>query len=190
VVQTTGSKLWRFRYRYGGVPKTLHIGARPTISLPDAREKCREARKAIAAGADPVLEKKRAELVAQFSVATSFKEISIEWHAKCEREGLAEISLDKIRWLLGIAMQHWSDFLDGLRDAAKAPRSATTKSTEGKSSRSKSGRPAGRPRAKLLRPQAVIPSVHEKIVDGRLVDTAVLQFLRESIVDMIEMQPA
>jgi len=26
VVQTTGSKLWRFRYRYGGLQKTLHLG--------------------------------------------------------------------------------------------------------------------------------------------------------------------
>lgn len=103
VVQTTGSKLWRFRYRYGGAPKTLHIGSWPTISLADAREKCREARKAIAAGIDPVLEKKRAKIEAQFSVAMSFKEVSIEWLGKCEREGLAEITLDKIRWLLGMA---------------------------------------------------------------------------------------
>lgn len=103
VIQTSGSKLWRFRYRYGGVARTLHIGAWPTISLAEAREKCREARKAIAAGTDPVLEKKRAKIVAQFSVATSFKEVATEWLGKCEREGLAEVTLDKIRWLLGMA---------------------------------------------------------------------------------------
>lgn len=42
----------------------------------------------------------------------------------------------------------------------------------------------------VLRPQAVIPSVHEKIVDGRFVDSTVLQFLRESVLEMLEMEPA
>lgn len=103
IVQTTGSKLWRFRYRYGGVQKTLHLGPWPTISLADAREKCREARKAIAAGLDPVLEKKRAKITAKFAVATTFKEVALEWIAKCEREGRADVTLDKVRWLLGMA---------------------------------------------------------------------------------------
>ena len=103
VIQPSGSKLWRFRYRYGGRQKTLHLGPWPATSLADAREKCREARKAIATGLDPALEKKRAKVTAQFAVATSFKEVAIEWIAKCEREGRAEITLDKIRWLLGMA---------------------------------------------------------------------------------------
>jgi len=103
IVQTSGSKLWRFRYRYGGVQKTLHLGPWPATSLADAREKCREARKAIAAGLDPVLEKKRAKITARFAVATTFKEVALEWIAKCEREGRADVTLDKIRWLLGMA---------------------------------------------------------------------------------------
>lgn len=103
VVQKTGSKLWRFRYRFGGVQKTLHLGPWPTVSLADAREKCREARKVIAAGLDPVLEKKRAKITAKFAVATTFKEVALEWIAKCEREGRAEVTLDKIRWLLNMA---------------------------------------------------------------------------------------
>lgn len=103
IVQPTGSKLWRFRYRYGGAQKTLHLGPWPTLSLADAREKCREARKTIAAGLDPVLEKKRARITARFSVATSFKEVALEWLAKCEREGRADVTVDKIRWLLGMA---------------------------------------------------------------------------------------
>jgi integrase len=103
VVQTTGSKLWRFRYRYGGLQKTLHLGPWPTISLADVREKCREAKKAIATGLDPVLEKKRAKVTAKFSTATTFKEVALEWLAKCEREGRTETTIGKIRWLLGMA---------------------------------------------------------------------------------------
>lgn len=103
VIQTSGSKLWRFRYRYGGLQKTLHLGPWPTISLADAREKCREAKKAIAAGLDPVLEKKRAKVTSKFSTATTFKEVALEWLAKCEREGRTETTIGKIRWLLGMA---------------------------------------------------------------------------------------
>jgi hypothetical protein len=102
-VQPSGAKLWRFRYRSGGIARTLHIGPWPTVTLADAREKCRDARKSIAAGQDPVLEKKRAKVTAKFAVATRFKEVALEWIAKCEREGRAEVTIDKIRWLLGMA---------------------------------------------------------------------------------------
>jgi integrase len=102
-VQPSGAKLWRFRYRYGGSPRTLHLGLWPTISLADAREKCREARKVIVAGNDPVLEKKRAKVTANIAAATSFRDVAQEWVAKCEREGRAEVTLDKVRWLLGMA---------------------------------------------------------------------------------------
>jgi integrase len=103
LIQTNGSKLWCFRYRIGGRQKTLHIGPWPATSLADAREKCRLARKAVAEGIDPVLEKKRAKVTARYAVATTFKEVALEWVAKCEREGRAEVTLDKIRWLLGMA---------------------------------------------------------------------------------------
>lgn len=102
-VQASGSKLWRFRYRFAGRQKTLHIGPWPATSLADTREKCREARKTIASGVDPALEKKRAKVAARFAVATTFKDVALEWIAKCEREGRAEVTLDKLRWLLAMA---------------------------------------------------------------------------------------
>lgn len=102
-IQPSGAKLWRFRYRCGGIARTLHIGPWPLVSLAGARDKCNEARKSIAEGQDPVLEKKRAKIAAQFAATTSFKEVALEWLAKCEREGRAEVTLDKIRWLLGMA---------------------------------------------------------------------------------------
>jgi integrase len=102
-IQPSGSKLWRFRYRYGGRQKMLHMGPLSTLSLADARDKCHDARKAIAAGLDPALEKKRAKTAARFAVATTFKDVALEWLAKCEREDRAEVTLDKIRWLLGMA---------------------------------------------------------------------------------------
>lgn len=102
-VQASGSRLWRFRYRYAGRQKTLHLGPWPDTGLAEAREKCREARQALAAGLDPAVEKRRAKLTARFATATSFKEVALEWTAKCEREGRAAITIEKIHWLLGMA---------------------------------------------------------------------------------------
>lgn len=102
-VRPNCSKLWRMSFRYLGKQKTLHIGSWPEISLADARTRRDDARKALAAGIDPVLEKKRAKVTAQFASATSFKQVALEWVAKCEREGRAAVTLEKVRWLLNMA---------------------------------------------------------------------------------------
>ena len=73
------------------------------MSLADARVRRDEARREIAAGLDPVQEKKRARVTAKIAAANTFKDVAEEWVTKCEREGCAPITLDKIRWLLGMA---------------------------------------------------------------------------------------
>jgi len=102
-VQPNGSKLWRLSYRYLGRQKTLHLGPWPDVSLADARVRRDEARKQIAAGLDPAQEKKRARVTEKIAAANTFKDVAEEWVAKCEREERAAITLDKIRWLLGMA---------------------------------------------------------------------------------------
>jgi len=57
VIQPNGSKLWRFKYRFLDKQKNLHLGGWPTISLADARARRDEAKKKIAEGIDPALEK-------------------------------------------------------------------------------------------------------------------------------------
>ncbi|KAB2891408.1 MAG: DUF4102 domain-containing protein [Desulfobulbaceae bacterium] len=39
LVSPTGGKLWRLKYRFGGIEKLLAIGAYPQISLADARQR-------------------------------------------------------------------------------------------------------------------------------------------------------
>ena len=58
-----GSRLWRLKYRVEGTEKLLSFGAYPYISLSQAREKCDEAKKAMAAGIDPGA-KRKAEKIA------------------------------------------------------------------------------------------------------------------------------
>lgn len=102
-VQTNGSKLWRFRYRFLNRQKTLHIGQWPSVSLADARAAREEARRQVAAGLDPVQLKKEAREAARAAAANTFRAVAEEWYRKCVDEGLADVTLRKIRWLLDIA---------------------------------------------------------------------------------------
>jgi integrase len=103
VIQPSGSKLWRFNYRFLDKQKKLHLGGWPTISLAEARTRRDEAKKKIANGIDPALDKKRARIAAKYAAANTFQAVAEEWLVKCERDGLAPVTVDKIRWLLAKA---------------------------------------------------------------------------------------
>jgi integrase len=102
LIAPSGGKLWRFKYRFAGKEKKLALGRYPDVPLKDARERCAEARKLIAAGIDPS-EKKRADrLDATLKAATTLKAVADEYIAKCEREGRADVTVGKARWLLSL----------------------------------------------------------------------------------------
>lgn len=103
VIQPNGSKLWRFNYRFLDKQKKLHLGGWPTVSLAEARVRRDEAKKKIAQGIDPALDKKRARIAAKYAAANTFQAVAEEWLVKCERDGLAPVTVDKIRWLLAKA---------------------------------------------------------------------------------------
>jgi integrase len=76
LVQPSGSKLWRMKYRFGGKEKLLSFGTYPAISLSAAREKRLNAKHTISLGKDPM-----AGMV-QSSVPhdKSFEVIAKRWH--------------------------------------------------------------------------------------------------------------
>lgn len=103
LVAPTGGKLWRMKYRIAGKEKKLALGRYPDVGLREARERCTEARKLIASGIDPS-EKKRAErLDATLKAETTFKAVADEYITKCEKEGRADVTVGKLRWLLEFA---------------------------------------------------------------------------------------
>lgn len=63
LVTPTGSRLWRFNYRFGGKQQSLALGAYPDVSLVRARELRDEARRLLAAGVNPS-ERRKAEKAA------------------------------------------------------------------------------------------------------------------------------
>ncbi len=73
-VQPCGSKLWRLKYRYGGMESVLSVGAHPATSLANARRKRERARQLLATGRDPRLELSREAARQTFEVAARL------WH--------------------------------------------------------------------------------------------------------------
>jgi integrase len=75
LVRPTGGRLWRFKYKHGGVEKLISLGIYPDVKLKDARDKRDEARRLIAANVDPSA-KRRAEKSAR---ADTFGAVAEEW---------------------------------------------------------------------------------------------------------------
>ncbi|GAB7555167.1 integrase arm-type DNA-binding domain-containing protein [Novosphingobium sp. 11B] len=109
LVRPNGTKLWRLNYRYLEKHRTLAFGAWPEVSLADARDRREGARRLLAAGTDPSHQQKVDAARARVEENDTFKLVAEEWVAKNEREGLAEVTLRKLRWLLDKAYSRIGD---------------------------------------------------------------------------------
>jgi hypothetical protein len=58
LINPGGSKLWRWRYRFGRKEKLMALGRYPIVGLARARELHLAGRKTLAAGIDPMAERK------------------------------------------------------------------------------------------------------------------------------------
>ncbi|MDP3266356.1 MAG: Arm DNA-binding domain-containing protein [Sulfuricurvum sp.] len=58
LIKTTGAKLWRLKYHYEGVERSVTFGTYPVLSLSDARAICDQHHTDIAQGIDPSLKRK------------------------------------------------------------------------------------------------------------------------------------
>lgn len=75
-VKPTGSKSWILRVVVGSKRRDIGLGGFPTVTLTEARDKAREARKLIEQGIDPVDQRKalRAALIAEQATRITFDE--------------------------------------------------------------------------------------------------------------------
>ena len=81
LVTPTGVKLWRLKYRFGGIEKLLAIGAYPQTSLAEARQKRDQASALMANGVDPS-DTKKAQKSTGTQETETFEIIAREWYAK------------------------------------------------------------------------------------------------------------
>jgi integrase len=98
LVQPSGGKLWRLKYRIDGVEKKLSLGTYPDVSLVAARAGRDQARKLIMEGVDPSIERQRAKLRAQADAGNTFADIALEYISKREREGWSPRTLVRARF--------------------------------------------------------------------------------------------
>jgi integrase len=81
-VMPTGSKYWRFKYRFGGKEKRLAFGVYPDVTLSLARSRRDDARKLLANEVDPGVVKQQSKRASKENAANSFEAIAREWFAK------------------------------------------------------------------------------------------------------------
>lgn len=111
IVSPSGGVLWRWKYRVDGVgengqpkriEKLLALGTYPEVSLKLARERRDAAREQHATGIDPAEKKQRDKAAGKIGAANTFHAVATAFIEKCRREGLAETTIRKRQWSLGL----------------------------------------------------------------------------------------
>lgn len=79
LVTPDGSKLWRWKYRFGGKEKLLALGKYPATSLKLARKNRGDAAELLAEGVDPSAKRQSEKAASKLAGAETFKAIAEEW---------------------------------------------------------------------------------------------------------------
>jgi integrase len=99
-IHPRGGRQWRLRFRFGGKPNMMSLGPYPAISLLQARRKRDKVKEQIAAGINPSLSRKLERLAATAAAQNTFGAVADEHLANLEKNGAAEQTLTKNRWIL------------------------------------------------------------------------------------------
>ncbi len=81
-IAPTGSRWWRFKYRFAGKEKRISLGVYPDVGLKKARDRRDEMRKLVADGIDPSAARKLQKLMALDAAANTFEAVAREWFEK------------------------------------------------------------------------------------------------------------
>ena len=105
LLQPSGGKLWRLKYRFGGKEQKLSLGQYPDIGLKEARRRRDVARTQIAEGVDPSAVRRADALSAKIGAAITFQSVGEEYLEKAAREGREAVTIKKSLWLLTLLSQ-------------------------------------------------------------------------------------
>lgn len=103
LVQPSGGKLWRVKFRVEGREKKLAIGTYPEVSISEARKRRDAARELLAMGKDPAREHQRQKARAKVEAVNTFELIATEYFEKRRRDGdrpWADATHNKNKFLL------------------------------------------------------------------------------------------
>lgn len=85
-VMPTGAKYWRLKYRFSDAQKMLGLGVFPEVSLAQARAARDDARRLLASGVDPSMQRKVAKVAGTAIEEHSLEALAREWHALHKHE--------------------------------------------------------------------------------------------------------
>ncbi|KWE77262.1 integrase [Burkholderia ubonensis] len=77
LITPTGSRCWRWKYRFHGREKLMAFGVYPEVSLAEARDKHMEARKLLSSGVDPMEKRREAAEVRPY---LTFRQAAEQWY--------------------------------------------------------------------------------------------------------------
>ena len=80
LVNPSGTKYWRYNYRFAGKRKTLALGVYPDTGLADARKAHQAARETLAKDIDPGEAKRIERITRHLASADSFEAVATEWY--------------------------------------------------------------------------------------------------------------
>jgi integrase len=80
-VSPSGGRYWRLKYRFAGKEKRISLGVYPEVGIKEARDRCDEARRKVAARIDPSEQRKAEKLITVQKAANTFEAIAREWFA-------------------------------------------------------------------------------------------------------------
>lgn len=86
LIQSSGRKFWRLKYRYAGKEKKLSLGRYPEVSLKEARRHQDEAQEMLARGLYPEEQKRIRQASDASSAANTFSVIGEEYLTKAAHE--------------------------------------------------------------------------------------------------------
>ncbi len=100
-----GSKRWRFRYQFAGKEQMISFGLFPDVGLADAKERREAARKLLAQGVNPSVNRRSEKVAQRVAFANSFEAVAKEWLGR--QTDKSESTRSKSEWLLGFAISEF-----------------------------------------------------------------------------------
>lgn len=99
-VQTNGTKIWLYRYRFGGKRKNMSFGIFPAVPLKMARGKRHDAEKLLDQRQDPAVVRE-AQRQEEQKTKHTFRTVGQEWlTTKFEKENKARATIKREKWNL------------------------------------------------------------------------------------------
>lgn len=110
LIKADGGKYWRYDYRYIDRARTMALGVYPEVTMKAARDKHKQARQQLAAGVDPMAQRKTEKITARTDMQADFEAVAREMWAKKLTAGrspgyvtsiLAKLEKDVFPWIGG-----------------------------------------------------------------------------------------